>query len=201
MPCIGLQTTHSISSNTQSMLVGLLATAMLVDKLDSNDDLEIKIKSLTMRNRGDALDGYTSIEIGTSVTDLSVINARIATDNILLTISSITADGTVLQSFQATLTLSEYRFAIGGRKSNITLVSKDALAIPTGASFEASQYISKSKVTASGGGEKYLYALDPVDFRRFGVGGEITENGFSGTIVDIALQLSSEAMSLTVGVQ
>jgi len=195
------QINHSLlgtSGGGDLEVVGLVATAKIYSLSSLFDDLYIPINSLSIINRAVGSDGYISINSPTSRLNISDITERIA-GNVLLKIYSKTANGELYAIQALDYEVSDFRYDLGVKNATYTLVMRDDFSSPPNTNIILDSYSSKKKLNSqSATVGKYVYTVNPNDYRYYSVGVGIIEGNLSGTITEVALLFSNTSVKLTI---
>lgn len=197
-----LQLNHNLTgfAGLGSQIAGLRANAKIYSPIAAFEQMPLPMKSVNIISRAMGTDGYISLSIPTSRIDIEAITDRIE-GNILLTINSLNllGDEYAVQIFD--YVVDEFRYDLGAKSGTYTLILRGDFSTPPKQAINLTKYSSKKKLTdPSATVQKYVYTVDPSDYRYYSVGAAFTEGVIIGTITETNLTIGG-SQSLVIEVE
>jgi len=196
-----IQLTHTVTPYTGSSIYGLgiKLYARVYSSTQAFTDLILKVSKAKIVSREVGVEGYINLSIPTSFLDSEELLVR-ADGRIEIKIVNVSIDGieTTVQIFDADI--DDFRFDISPDKATYTLVLRSDFSSPVKGAVIQNNFISKIKLAYTGVEERYVYSVDPVDYRRYSIGASFAEGLLSGVIDEIDFTLVPRKMILTIGV-
>lgn len=193
-----LQLNHSLTGfNAVGEDLGLKVSAKLYSITSDFEPLTLKASNVVIAIRPSGENGYINLSIPTSVESSEEITDRIE-GNIEVKVLNIIAGGAeyIAQIFDEKI--DDFRFDLGSRSSTFSFVLRADFSTPVKKDITLTSYISKRKLSYDGAISRYIYSVNPVDFRYFSVGATLTEGDLVGLISEISLQLNNSSIELLV---
>ena len=198
-----LQLNHNLlgSGGLESKVTGLKVTAKIYSPTLLFTELELKVSSVTIISREQGTDGYISLTIPTSRNDIEEITDRID-GNVLLTISSLNflGDSYAIQAFD--YAVDDFRYDLGANSGTYTLILRGDFSTPVKQAVNITNYSNRKKLTdQSATVQRYVYTVNPNDYRYYSIKAAFTDGDIVGVISEINLKISSGSNNLTIEVE
>lgn len=192
-----LQLTHVLPAFPVS-IVGLKAEAVLISEEPELSDYPVPVRTLILTRGNTRERSYIMLTSGLDAQVLSSLSARVANSTIQLTLLALDAAGQSIPFQQFDLAIADFRYDWGPVNASVTLVSTDRINIPASAPVTLTRWMSKMKLSGDPG--RFIYGVNPIDYRYYGIGSAFSEGDVTGTITKSTLSLTPQRGSLTLEV-
>jgi len=198
-----LSFTHSTTgiSGAISEVTAISAVAKIYSPTQLFEELELKISALTVVSREAGVDGYISLTIPTSRLDIEEITTRIE-GNVLLTINNINllGDAYAIQSFD--YAIDDFRYDLGAANATYTIILRGDFSTPPKQAITLINFSSKKKLTDQNAAvQRYIYMVNPNNYRFYSVGAAFTEGNISGVVTETTISTNGKSNNLTLEVE